>query len=286
MATTGQISLDIKYTFISFAQQYFAQHTKYTWDADVRNTKVIIADKNSIDLGVTVRRPTIVLSRGSFSFMKVGITQQVPGLPFMYDGNKELLDGPTGSSDNRKNTLFRDLIRGSVRYTVVAKHGVQAEEIADELLLALTAYQYDIKWKGIHTISDISMGEESLLRHSSDVELAAVPIDLRFTKNVKIARGEKQNNCRVYVDGAEVFESISFRIKTNGTQIEFSGAPDTDAELRITYVDAVTLETSTNVLLVGTPNGTLKTFTVPSSGSIYGYYEIMDAIDLTVQAGN
>lgn len=30
MATTGQISLDIKYTFVSFAQQYFAQHPKYT----------------------------------------------------------------------------------------------------------------------------------------------------------------------------------------------------------------------------------------------------------------
>ncbi len=286
MATTGQISLDIKYTFISFAQQYFAQHSKYTWDADVRNTNIIIADKNSIDLGVTVRRPTIVLSRGSFSFMKVGITQRVSGLPFMYDGNKELLDGPTGSSDSRKNAMFRDLINGSVRYTVVAKHGVQAEEIADDLLLALTAYQYDIKWKGIHKIESLAMGEESLLKHSSDVELAAVPIDIRFTKNVKIARGEKQNNCRVYVDSTEVFESISFRIKTNGTQVEFNGAPDTDADLRITYVDAITLETITNALLVGTPNGTLKTFTVPDSGSVYGYYEIMDAIDLTTELGN
>ena len=28
--TTGNISLDIKYVFISFAQQFFATHSKYT----------------------------------------------------------------------------------------------------------------------------------------------------------------------------------------------------------------------------------------------------------------
>lgn len=77
--------------------------------------------------------------------MKLGITQKIPGRPFIYDGDRELLDGPSGSSDSRRNAMFHDLIRGSVRYTVVHKNGVLAEEVADELLLALTAYQYDIK---------------------------------------------------------------------------------------------------------------------------------------------
>lgn len=130
------------------------------------------------------------------------------------------------------------------------------------------------------------MGEESLLKYSADVELAAIPVDIRFTKNVKIVRGEKQNNCRVYVDGTEYFESITFKIKTEGTQVEFSSAPDTGAEIRITYVDAITLDTVTNVLMVGTPNDVLTTFTVPDSGKIYGYYEIMDSVELTTQIGN
>lgn len=30
MPTTGDIGLDIKYIFVSFAQEYFAQHAKYT----------------------------------------------------------------------------------------------------------------------------------------------------------------------------------------------------------------------------------------------------------------
>lgn len=28
--TTGNVSLDVKYIFISFAQQFFATHSKYT----------------------------------------------------------------------------------------------------------------------------------------------------------------------------------------------------------------------------------------------------------------
>ncbi len=271
---------------MSFAQQYFAQHSKYTWDADVRITNIIIADKNSIDLGVTVKRPSIILSRGSFTFMKLGLSQEMYHWSFAHDGTKELLDGPTGSSDRRKTNMFHDLIRGSIRFTVVAKHGVQAEEIADDLLLALTAYQSDIKWKGIHTITELSMGEESILKSSSDIELAAVPITFQFTKNVRFGRGEKQNNARVYVDGTEVFEMILFKIKTNGTQIEFLNAPASETDLRITYVDAITLETTTNALLVGTPNGTLTTFTIPNSESIYGYYTIMDFIEVTTTIDN
>ena len=64
--TTGNVSLDIKYLFLNFVQQFFAEQTKYKWTKNVQTTKLIIADKNTIDIGVATRRPSIILNRGGF----------------------------------------------------------------------------------------------------------------------------------------------------------------------------------------------------------------------------
>ena len=66
--TTGNISLDIKYIFLNFAQKFFAQNSKFKWTKNVQTSKIIIADKNSIDLGVVTRRPSIILNRGGFGW--------------------------------------------------------------------------------------------------------------------------------------------------------------------------------------------------------------------------
>ena len=44
--STGNISLDIKYIFINFCQYFFAQHSKFTWNTDIKVSKLVIADKN------------------------------------------------------------------------------------------------------------------------------------------------------------------------------------------------------------------------------------------------
>ena len=59
------ISRSIKYVFLSFLQSYYKEHNKYKWDANPKNTSVIIADKYSIDMGVAAMRPSIILDRGS-----------------------------------------------------------------------------------------------------------------------------------------------------------------------------------------------------------------------------
>lgn len=276
MPTTGDIGLDIKYIFVSFAQKYFAQHAKYTWDIDPRLTSIIIADKNAIDLGVTVRRPSIIISRGPFTFLKMGISQRVAPPNVTRDTAIETLKGPLGSADRVATATYLDLVKGSVTYTVVSKFGLEAESIANELLTALVGYQEDIRAKGILKLERISLGNESLLKHGADIELLAVPIDFSYTKNVRIMRGEKQNNCRVYLDTTETLEGIHFRVDTDGTQIIFETAPATGVVPRITYVHAISLATITLALLVGTVDGTNKTFTVPDSGVIYGYYTLFE----------
>jgi len=60
-------SLKTKYIFLSFLQQYFASHPKYTWNEDPSKTKIVIADKFSTDMGIAAMRPSIILDRGSFN---------------------------------------------------------------------------------------------------------------------------------------------------------------------------------------------------------------------------
>ena len=59
-------NLDIKRTFLSFAQSLFAEHPKYTWDADQSVSKILIMDKYVINAKTIEAKRSIVLSRGSY----------------------------------------------------------------------------------------------------------------------------------------------------------------------------------------------------------------------------
>lgn len=206
----------------------------------------------------------------------MGTSQRVAPPSVTRDTAIETLKGPLGSADRDGTAAFLDLVKGSLTYTVISKSGLEAESIANELLSALVGYQEDIRAKGILKLERLSLGNESILKSGAEIELLAVPIDFSYTKNVRIMRGEKQNNCRVYLDTTEVLEGIHFRVDTDGTQIIFETAPEVDVIPRITYVHAISLATITNVPLVGTVDGTNKTFTVASSGVIYGYYTLFE----------
>lgn len=213
--------------------------------------------------------------------MKLAINQRAPSKDFVHlDGTQNLV-GPLGSADASKNAVFMDQIQGSATFNVLSKQGIQAETIANELYMALVGYKEDIRAKGME-IKNISFGEESMLKHTSEIEVSAIAIGVQFTKTVKVARGEKQNNCLVYQDGTEVKEGIHFRVATAGTQIVFEDAPATGTALTLTYVHAITLATHTSVTLIGTVDGSNKTFTVPESGVIYGYYTLLDSVDITI----
>ena len=271
--TTGNISLDIKYIFLNFCQQFFKSQTKFKWAKDVKSTKLIIADKNSIDLGVTTRRPSIILNRGGFGWTFSVRGQR--GVGSAVYGRKSFLGAGIPSGDQTKNESFTDLLRGSVSLNVLSKNGIQAEEIANILFTALTAYNDDLKKKGIHQITSLTYGEEQTVRATSEVEVAAVQINVGFLAKKDIRRGEKLNNAVVYLNSIEQLESINYSVITNGTQIKFEKAPADGAALQITYADGTTQDTVTLANL-GTGNGTTTIFTVPDSGTIYGYYKILD----------
>ena len=136
--TTGNISLDIKYIFISFCQYFFKQHTKFKWSADIKNTKLVIADKNAVDLEIVEKRPAVIVSRGSTAWTMVNAGQggYEDAVPL---GGTTTLHGPPDTADTVKNATFTDLLQGSVTFHILSKSGIQAEEIASELFVALTS---------------------------------------------------------------------------------------------------------------------------------------------------
>jgi hypothetical protein len=279
--STGNISLDIKYIFISMMQEYFEQHYVYPWVKDVTQTKVIIVDKNAIDLGITIKRPTIVFSRGSFSFMKIGMNQKAY---FVQPGQSrpEGLQGPEPSSSAYKNTTYNDMIRGGGTFTVITKDGLEAEALADEVMTVLYAFREELQSKGVHSVFSISMGEESIVKSNSDMEMTGISISFAFQKNVVVSRGESHYNILVTIDDEKEFESIGFRInRPDADTVIMTTAPATGGVVKATYVDGITLETIEDVVLVGDVDGVNKNFTIPDGGTVHGYYTIFNDYTLT-----
>ena len=280
LVSTGNISLDIKYIFLSFAQELFLNDAKYIWSANVLTTGIIIADKYAIDLGVVAHRPSIVLSRGSMSWLKLGLDQRINTSSLAYGSQIGTMGGPQGSANLAKNAKFTDLLRTSITFHVLAANGVAADDIANTLHIALLANKQALKAKGVHRILGITVSEEQLVNATSDIEVASISIRVDFTTQRTVQLGERQFNCRVYVAGTEVDEGINFRVDTNGTQVVFGTAPASGTLLTLTYVDAVTLDTITLAAL-GTGDGNTVMFTVPASGTIYGYYTLLSEILIT-----
>lgn len=129
------------------------------------------------------------------------------------------------------------------------------------------------------------MSDERIVKQSGDIDLTAVSISVRFVSQKTIFLGEKLNNVRVFLNSDEIYESVSFRVLPGGTTIEFRQAPEATDEIKINYIDAVTLNEVNDVTPVENPDGTRTEFTLPSGGTIYGFYEINDAIIIENQDG-
>ncbi len=290
--TTGNISLDIKYIFISFCQYFFAQHTKFKWTSDVKTTKLVIADKNAVELEIVEKRPAIIISRGTSAWTNINSGQRgfEDSLPL---GGTKTLHGPSDTSDMIKNSIWTDLLQGTVTFHVLSKSGIQAEEIASELFIALTAYKQDLRAKGIHKVTSLNFGEEQLLRTNASIEYSTVPVALSFLMQKTLRRGETANNCKVYLNSVEVLEHIHYIVKSNGTCIEFLSPPEAGSTVTMTYVDSNTLTTYNNITLTGAADGVNTLFCIPSGSgqstagtAILGYYSLLKAIQITDSTQN
>lgn len=170
----------------------------------------------------------------------------------------------------------------SITFHVVSKSGIQAEEIASDLFSALTVYKKELRTKGVHKVSNLSFGEEQMLRSNANIEYSTVPLQISFLMQKTLRRGEIANNCKVYLNNEEIFENIHFTITNNGTGVKLKEAPVAGSTLTITYVDSNTVVTYTNITLSGAINGVNTEFLLPDAGAtaVLGYYSMLKHIKI------
>ena len=281
--STGNLSLDVKYLFITFLQELFSEDSKFTWNSNVRNTKFIISDKNAIDLGVVEKKPALIISRGAMAWTFTSFSRSGANPEFLYKDGKETLAGPLGSADSIKNSSVTDLLRASVTITCVAKHGVLAEELANLVFTALTANKTDLRANGIHKIQALSFGEEQILKSSSGIDLSAVAVQMQYLTQKEIRRGEKQYNIQIWKDGVEQYEGIDYRVELPyATDVIFEVDPGSDSVVTGSYLDAISGDSHNKVTFVRVSSAH---YSVPIN-SVYGYYRVVEGMLIDIPEEN
>jgi len=261
LGTGSNYSLYTKRVFLSFAQELFALHSKYTWRRDVNTTSIFIADKYALDTKFLEKKPAIILERGGMRWERSSIAQRMD------------LHLTNMQED------YSDLIRGTVRYNCLAKNGLVAEEIALALLNAVTGFKKQFRKNGIHQILDISVGEETLLKADADIELSVVPVIIVYTTQKKLTSSIDFYSIYVTLTTGDttaiLLENIDYTVRQS--TITFTKAPVAGSTVQAIYVDAGTLNEITESPTPAT-DGITTEFTL--SGAVYGYGPLVETFEI------
>lgn len=253
-----QLTNNIKKTFLSFAQQYFKNvHPTLTWNADVRLTKIFIADKNVSAPAIIEKMPSIILARGPVTYAQTSIDQA------QYIDNVALPQA-------KQRT---DLVRASITYNCTSQNGIEAEEIANTLYLNLVGFKDQFRSNGIHQIMGISMGEEQIVRGDVVPRLFMVPVNVIFTVQTTIVTADDLYTAVVYtndnltaqVPGSENLNTTAnmFGYVASGNTLTFSYPPGSGSSLKVNYTGKYSLTDYTNVTPAGICDGVNIIFTLP-----------------------
>jgi hypothetical protein len=246
------VSIDVKKIFLSFVQQYFIDHPRLTWNVDPRITKIFIADKYAVDPAVVEKMPAIILNLGTRGFARTSIGQVL---------EREL---------SRTHTLRSDLIQGMVTFHCISKNGIEAETIADGLLLRIMAFKDEFRKHKIHQILGTNIGEEQVIRSDSSPRMSMVPVYVQYTVQAGTSFEEDIYDLVVSNNNAQVYEAIGYEV-SGQHHIVFNTAPAVGSILTATYTGKYTLQTKTETL-IGAVTGTNRIFEV--SEDIYTEFPI------------
>ncbi len=254
--------IQIKRTFLSFAQNLFADDPKYTWLPQLNLTKVLIVDKYALNLKVLESKRSIVLSRGAYGWSQRGLGQ-------LY----------VASQIEKDTKSYLDTIRGSITYNCIAQNGLIAEHMAHKLFSGLAAFKDQFRKNGIRQLSNINIGEETVLKSDSNVELVTVPVHVQFETDKEFRIGEDYYS--IYLEdanGLRYYQGTDFSIERDGT-IEFYEAVTSGLSLTATYINSITLAETVESLTAPT-NGVNTSFT--TINPVYGEYPFFSGIETTV----
>jgi hypothetical protein len=234
-------SVNIKKVFLSFAQKYYKDDPVLTWTADSRTTKIFIVDKYAIDPSVVEKMPAIVLNLGSRGFAQTSIDQRL---------TLDLSKGIKGRTD---------LLQCSITYHIISKNGVEAESIADGLLLRIMGFKDEFRKRGIHQILRSSIGEEQVIRGDASIRMSMVPVYVQFTVQAGAKFAEEIYSLSVFENTAQQYEGLDFYV-VSGQDIVFFTPPTSGLSLYATYTGRFTLAEHVLEPLTGVVDGINKIF--------------------------
>ena len=90
------------------------------------------------------------------------------------------------------------MLRGSVTYNVLSKSGIEAEEIANKLFIALSGYKRELRKYGIHKTMGLAIGDERIVKTTSEIEAMGVTVSLGYLAQRTIETAGKLNNIEGY----------------------------------------------------------------------------------------
>ncbi|MCB1712327.1 MAG: hypothetical protein KDH96_07585 [Candidatus Riesia sp.] len=262
MSVPTSYTLQVKRVFLNFLQAYFRDvvEPRFRWSADVRSTKIVIADKYSVDKPVNEQRPLIILSRQAMR----------PAMAV----NKQL------AFKNFKNNVesYIDFLEGSVVLNCMAKSAIVAEDIAHLVQLSILAYRDKLKgYNGIHTIRGIQIGEEQAVVIDSNSTLINVPVVVQFTKNIRFTPVSDLTSVGYITltcsgQSQTWYEALDYDVYRNRIcfYIPLSGICD----INVTYLDNTTLVSTTENFF----NVASGTECIYLSGRAYAYQPVAHEI--------
>lgn len=275
------IILYIKHLFLTFAQECFKVYTPIPWDYDITRTQIMIMDKTSIDIGKVTSRPAIVLSRGDTGWAYYVRGQDANNAVLTVSNNSyKNLNGVPEDVGYFQTETFSDLLRSAVSFNIIAKSGLQAEQIANHLFINLTGFRAEFRKKGILQFNMMSISPEQLIKVNSEVQMVGVTINIGFMMQHTITRQNNYYNINIYADNYLLKENADYKVIENGTQIHFLTTSYMNKNLIVDYRDAITLENKLNMGLIPTDKSCI--FDLEDFGKILGYYNVLNNLNPVV----
>jgi len=269
------LSLDIKRTFLSFAQHFFRDvPSKYAWNPNPKITGIYIGDKFSSKSATLEKYPAIILTENSKRWARTSIDQRQ--------------EYPGFGVDN-KSKVRSDLVLGSVTYQCLSPNGVEAEYIADVLFNNLVAYKDDFRSNDIHQLLDIQMGEETPIRADVVGRVFMIPVTVYYSTQNMLVTSIANYDLRIYTDGfgTSFLQSIIgvvpateyFTYTVSGAYVIFSEPLASGLTVYAQYIDAITLESHTET--IGPGNGVATVYQLSSEPYSSSY--LLNHIEFTTE---
>jgi len=181
-----------------------------------------------------------------------------------------------GNIDRSEGYSLTDLMQGSITLNVIHKTPFVADEIANEVFYYLSSVREELKKFGIYKVTGFGIGKENVVTIGADkIHVTLVPINISFITQESVQKKQKQFKVKVYSEAQDLVykEGIDYYISPDGLGVHM--IKETDANIFVDYVDAITLENISSVNLIKSiEEDTL--YTIENSGKIYGYYKIFE----------